>query len=173
MNTDFPKATGEFLKAEMFQDQEIPLTFKGWEKKANVDREGKNGKPGSTWKQNLKYQLRYSYPEWAKDEAGENILDKNGKPFKNRNYDPNYPQGYSVVYHFSEGKLETGSLPLFNAFCMVQPRPGDRLLIGKTGIDKETKWKVRKIGGTQASTSDEMGIIQLNDQASESEETPF
>lgn len=167
MNNEFPKSTSEYLKTEIFQDQEIPLTFKGWEKKANVDREGKNGKPGSTWKQNLKYMLRYSYPEFAKDEAGENILGKDNLPFKNRNYDPNYPQGYTVVYHFEEGKLETGSLPLFNAFCMVQPRPGDRLVIGKTGVDKETKWKVRKISGVQASTKDELPEIQLD------EETPF
>jgi len=73
-------------------------------------------------------------------------LDKNGKNFKNRNYDPNYPHGYSIVYYFDIGKLESGSLPLWNEFCQKQPKPGEHLLIGKTGKDKETRWFVQTAG---------------------------
>ena len=141
MYTQFPKQESKFLKAENFQDQEITLTFKGWDKKANEDdAAGKKG--GMTWKQKLKYQLRYSYPEWAVDEAGEKIIGKSGEPFQNRNYDPNYPHGYSVIYFFEEGQLESGSLPLWNAFSFVNPVPGERLTISRTGKDKETKWRV-------------------------------
>lgn len=173
MNTSFPKSENKYLKAENFQDQEIPLTFKGWEKKANADREFK-GKTQS-WKQSLKYQLRYSYPEFAIDEAGEKILGKDGKPFQNKNYDPKYPQGYSIVYHFDEGQLESGSLPLWNAFCLVQPEKGDKLTIGKTGKDKETKWKVRRISNGHLAESRELPDIQLDDIGGlpDGEEVPF
>ena len=87
---DFPKSTNKYLKASMFQDQEIRLTFIGWEKKGNEDIEGQNGKAGISWKQRLKYQLRYSYPEWALDEAGEKLTDKSGNPFKNKFYFTRY-----------------------------------------------------------------------------------
>lgn len=167
MQTEFPKSESSFLKAGQFQDQEIPLTFRGWEKKGNEDREVKGVK--QSWKQNLKYCLRYSYPEYAIDEAGEKMLGKDGQPFKNKNYDPNFPHGYTVVYHFEEGVFDSGSLPLWNAFCLVRPNPGDLLLIGKTGKDKETKWTVKKAHSSKATTMDEIPTIQLD----EKEETPF
>ena len=152
MQTEFPKSENKFIKATIFQDQDIPLTFRGWEKKGNEDREYKG--QVKSWKQNLKYCLRYSYPEFAIDEAGEKILGKDGKPFQNRNYDSNFPHGYTILYHFEEGQLDSGSLPLFNAFCLVRPNAGDLLMISRTGIDKETKWKVRKANHASASVSE-------------------
>lgn len=172
MLTEFPKSDSQFLKATMFQDQEIPLTFKGWEKKANKDREGKGGKPGSTWKQNLKYVLRYSYPEHAKDEAGETIM-RDGKPLVNRNYDPAFPQGYTILYHFEEGQLESGSLPLFTAFCMVRPNAGDTITVNRTGIDKETKWRVKKINWDKLAQTSELPDIQIEGPHGTEEESPF
>lgn len=145
MNIEFPKQSNSYLSAKSFQDQLLTLTWKGWEKKANEDRPAKGKMPASTWKQNLKYVLRYSYPEFALDEAGEKRVNADGQPFRNSNYDPDYPQGYTVVYHFEEGVFESGSLPLFKAFCMVRPAVGDVLVIGKTGLDKETKWQVKKV----------------------------
>lgn len=142
LQQDFPKRENQFLKASAFQDSDIPLTFIGWKKKANEDIETKSGKV--EWKKRLKYMLRYSYPEYALDEAGEKQLDKDGHPKKNGNYDPAYPKGYSIVYAFEEGVLESGSLPLFNAFCMVRPKKGDVITIRREGIDKDTKWFVKK-----------------------------
>lgn len=138
---EFPKTTDSYLKASNFQDQEIPLTYLGWEKKGNCDTTLKG--QAVSWKGRLKFMLRYSYPEFAKDEAGETI-EKNGVPLKNKHYDPNYPQGYTIVYHFEEGGLESGSLPLFNCFCFVRPSKGDFILLGKTGKDKETVWTLKK-----------------------------
>lgn len=172
MQTDFPKNNNSFLKTSMFQDQEVPLTYLGWDKKANEDREVKG--QTRSWKENLKYCLRYSYPEYAKDEAGEFRLDKNGKQFKNQNWDPNYPHGYTVVYHFQEGDLETGSLPLFQAFCAIRPSPGEIVLIHKTGTDKETKWRVKRASGDfkpQQHPKDELPEIQL--EAGSDEEAPL
>lgn len=169
MQSDFPKSNSSFLKTSMFQDQEIPMTFLGWDKKGNEDREVK-GKTQS-WKESLKYCLRYSYPEMAKDEAGELRLDKNGNPFKNSNYDPNYPHGYTIIYHFQEGDLETGSLPLFNAFCATRPLPNEIVLIYKTGVDKETKWSVKKAqSNLQPHPKDDLPVIQVE---AGGEETPF
>lgn len=165
MNTEFPKSENQFIKSEIFQDSVVPLVFKGWEKKHNEDRKG------STWKQNLKFVLRYSYPEFAKDEAGETIM-KDGKPFLNSNYDPKYPQGYTIVYYFEEGRFESGSLPLWKAFCMVRPKPGDTLLIGKTGKDKETKWGVKQ-STVFSATAGELPDIQLLDNHHTEDETPF
>jgi hypothetical protein len=173
MQHEFPKSNSAFLKTSMFQDQELPMTFLGWDKKANEDRV-KDGKTVSTWKDSLKYCLRYSYPEMAKDEAGELRLDKNGQPFKNSNYDPKYPHGYTIVYHFAEGDLETGSLPLFNAFCAVRPSPNEVVLIYKTGTDKETKWRVRRASGdfVQNHPKDDLPEIQL-EAGSDEDSTPF
>lgn len=169
MNTDFPKSDSKYLKPSMFQDQEIPLTYLGWEKKANEDREVKG--QVKSWKQNLKYCLRYSYPEFAIDEAGEKIIGKDGEPFKNKYYDPKYPHGYTILYHFEEGQLETGSLPLFEAFCLVRPTPKDTIVIGRTGVDKDTKWKVRKIGKDQVTAkTGELPEIQIG---TSDEEAPF
>ena len=156
MKRDFPKQQSAFLKAENFQDQLLTLTYKGWDQKTNEDRPARGKMSATTWKQTLKYQLRYSYPEFQLDEAGEKVLDDAGNPRKNKNYDPAYPHGYSITYHFEEGTLESGSYPLFNAFCLVRPAPGDRLVIGKTGKDKETVWSVKKVqaGQTQIASSD-------------------
>ena len=171
MQHEFPASTNQYLKTAMFQDTEVPLTFLGWDKKANEDREVKG--QTKSWKESLKYCLRYSYPEMARDEVGELRVDKNGKNFKNSNYDPNYPHGYTIVYHFQEGDLETGSLPLFNAFCSVRPAPGEIVLIYKTGIDKETKWRVRRASGDlQRHPKDELPSIQLEAEGEE-ESVPF
>lgn len=142
-NTDFPKPKSLYLKAEMFQDREIPLVFKGWKKKANED-DPPTRRNAQTWKQKMKYQLRYSYPEFAIDEVGQQRLGSDGKPFRNAYYDPNFPQGYSIVYAFDEGDFESGSKPLFEAFCMLSPKSGERILIKRTGADKETKWSVKR-----------------------------
>ena len=162
----FPKSDNKYIKGSDFQDNETTLTFLSWEKKGNVDREGKNGKPGTTWKQNLKYQLRYSYPKFAVDEAGEKIIGTDDKPFINKNYDENYPNGYSIIYHFEEGQLETGSLPLFEEFAAVRPKPGDKLSIVRIGKEKETKWRIGIVGYDR----NELPEIQLEESA---EETPF
>lgn len=148
MPTEFPTPQNRFFKAKDFQDQEITLTYKKWEKKGNEDMTAKDGTVLS-WKSRLKYMLRYSYPKFATDEAGEQIIDsETGEPRENRNYDPNYPKGWTVEYHFEEGVLTCGSLPLFNAFGMVQPKPNDRLIISRTGEAMETEWKVRKANGS-------------------------
>ena len=174
MNTSFPKKDNTFLKPADFQDQELPLTFKGWEKKPNIDREF--GGKKVTWKESLKYQLRYSYPEFAMDpQTGEKLVGKDGNPWRNKNYDPKYPQGYSILYHFEEGQLDSGSLPLWNAFCRVQPEKGEKIIIGKTGKDKETKWKVRRVSNGHMAQSSELPDIQLNDIGGlpDGEEVPF
>lgn len=171
---EFPKRENQFLKASAFQDCDIPLTFAGWKKKGNEDIEKKDGSK-IEWKKRLKYQLRYSYPEWAMDETGEKQLDRDGKPFKNRNFDPKFPKGYSIVYAFEEGVLESGSLPLFNAFCMVRPKKGDVITIRREGIDKETKWFVKKAqtGSIHAQTKEP--VIDLDDEGplTTDEEIPF
>jgi len=142
LETQFPQPeAGQFLKAADFQDNEKTLTYRGWERKANVDRV-KDGQVVKTWKDCLDYCLKYSYPEIARDKAGDTIPDDNGQPMKNRNYLPEYPQGYSIVYHFEEGQLESGSSPLFNAFKRVQPKVGEKLCIMRTGETTETKWFV-------------------------------
>jgi hypothetical protein len=161
MNTEFPKSENKFLQASMFQDQEIPLTYLGWERKGNEDITTSKGL--ISWKERLKYQLRYSFPEWAMDEAGEKRLDKNGNPFRNKYFDSAFPKGYSIVYHFQEGTLESGSLPLFEAFCLVRPRPNELISIGRTGKEKDTKWSVKKITSVGASTTDDVPTIQLDE----------
>lgn len=167
MNTEFPQETKKFLNSKDFQDQKRTLTFRGWEKVANVDKPASGRLPASTWQQTLKFCLRYTYPEFAVDtQTGIQRKDAEGKPWKNRYYDPNYPQGYLIKYIFDEGVLESGSLPLWKAFCMVSPAPGNRLVIGKTGKDKETVWEVKKTssGSTVAATSDsEVPSIDFED----------
>jgi len=144
MNEEFPRSTNKYLKAEMFQDCPVSLTYLGWSKKANED--SKSGK----WKDKLKYQLRYSYPEFATDQYGARRLGNDGQPFQNKYWDKDYPQGYSIVYHFDQGELESGSLPLFEGFCMVRPVKGDIITLTRTGKDKETKWSVKKSSSTVA-----------------------
>jgi len=161
MNTEFPKSEKQFLKASLFQDQEIPLTYRGWSKKGNEDYV-KDGKVVTTWKTKIKYTLRYSYPEYALDEAGDKII-KDGQPIKNRNWDEKFPKGYSILYHFDEGQLESGSLPLFSAFCLVRPKPGDVLTINRTGEGQETKWKVLRMKSGQIhATAGEVPEIDFN-----------
>ena len=142
---EFPKAENMYLKAQSFQDQNVPLTYIGWRKIPNQDLPPREGKAGISWKQRLKYQLRYSYPEFALDEAGETRTTDKGEPIKNRNFDPAHPHGYAIEYAFEEGKLQSGSLPLWNTFCIVRPKKGDRVLITRLGKDKETIWKIKKI----------------------------
>lgn len=160
--TEFPKRENQFLKASAFQDCDIPLTFLGWRKHGNEDVEKKDGSK-IEWKKRLKYQLRYSYPEWAVDEAGERQLDGEGKPFRNKNYDPLFPKGYSIIYAFEEGILESGSLPLFNAFCMVRPAKGDIITIRREGIDKDTKWFVKKAHKDMPHAQTKERVIDVDD----------
>lgn len=139
METEFPKSQNNYLTAKDFQDNEVTLTFKGWNKKANEDRL-KDGKVTKTWVDCLDYCLKYSYPEMAVDKAHRQILDDAGQPMKNRNFDPKYPQGYSIQYIFEEGTLESGSMPLFNAFSRLRPSVGERIVMMRTGELLETKW---------------------------------
>ena len=143
---EFPKSDNKYLKGSDFQDQRTELTFVDWDKKANED-DPEDRKNPRTWKEKVKYTLRYSYPQWATDEVGDKRVGSDGKPFENKNWDPNYPHGYSVIYKFEEGELDSGSLPLFNAFCKVRPQSGDRISILRTGVDKDTKWQVKKVTG--------------------------
>lgn len=144
MRKDFPENKGQFLSPGDFQDNETVMTFLGWDQKANED-DPKERKGGQNWKQKLKYQLRYSYPQMAVDEVGDPRVGKDGEQFQNRYWDPAYPQGYTIVYHFEQGDLETGSLPLFQRFCSLRPAPGEKIAILRTGKDKETKWSVRRL----------------------------
>lgn len=138
LNTEFPatKIEKSFLKATDFQDSPKTLKFLGWKKKANEDVNG------VSWKERLKYCLRYTYPQYVLDEAGEKVIGKDGKPWQNKNYDPAYPKGYSIVYKFAEGEFESGSWPLWKAFCSVQPAVGDNLILNRTGEGKDTEWAV-------------------------------
>ena len=173
MNTAFPQSNNKYLKAESFQDREVTLTYKGWEKKANED-DDPTKKNAKTWKQKIKYQLRYSWPEWAIDETGEKMLGSDGQPFRNRYWDPKHPHGYSIIYYFEEGQLESGSKPLFESFCMVGPKPGEKLTIKRTGIDKETKWFVRRYGALTNVHPQEVPEIQVgNEELGPDEDLPF
>lgn len=146
MQHSFPQSKSTFLKATDFQDTDKILTYQGWDKRANENREARGKMPASTWQQNLKFCLKYSYPEYAIDPAtGEKRLDSGGQPFKNSNYDENFPHGYMIVYNFDEGVFESGSSPLFKAFCKANPKPGDILVITRTGQKEETKWSVSKV----------------------------
>jgi hypothetical protein len=142
MNTEFPKSSSStYLSAKDFQDTTKTLTYLGWERKANIDRM-KDGKVTKSWVDCLDYCLKYSYPEMATDKAGRPVCDEAGVPMRNRNWMPEYPQGYSIVYKFEEGDLESGSSPLFNAFKRLQPVSGEQITIKRTGQLLETKWFV-------------------------------
>lgn len=141
METQFPQTTKKYLKAGEFQDNPQTLTFKGWEKKANEDRLSPDGKLLKSWKDCLDYCLKYTYPEIAKDRAGEPFIGKDGQPMRNRFYDPAFPKGYSIMYHFEEGSLESGSYPLFASFCQLQPKAGEKITLVRTGSEnKDKKW---------------------------------
>jgi hypothetical protein len=142
MNHAFPESTSaSYIKASDFQDREVSVIYEGWDYKANEDRI-KDGKVVKSWKDCLDYILKYSYPKLATDKAGEPILGEDGKQLDNRNYKAEYPHGYSIVYHFDKGDLESGSSPLFNAFKRLQPKVGESLTIKRTGQLLETKWSV-------------------------------
>lgn len=149
MNTDFPQSdfkSKKFFKASEFQDKEIVLTYKGWDKEPNEDIKDKDGVLKLKWQDRIKYCLAYSYPEWAMDPmTGEKRVNKAGEPFRNRNWDPKCPKGYSIKYVFDEGELSSGSLPLFEAFKALSPKSGERLLLKRTGDGKETKWEVARV----------------------------
>lgn len=146
MLQEFPKPKTTFLKASDFQDNEKVLTYKGWERKSNEDRPAMGKLPASTWQQNLKYCLKYTYPELAIDPlTGQQKIGSDGQPLKNSNYLREYPKGYTIVYHFEEGSFESGSYPLYRAFMNVQPRVGEHLVISKTGLKENTKWTVKRI----------------------------
>lgn len=168
LNTSFPQSQNKYLKAVDFQDRELLLNFVGWKKKANED-DDPTKKGAKTWKQKLKYQLRYSYPQMAVDETGEPMVGRDGKPFQNRYYDPQFPKGYSIIYVFDRGELESGSLPLFEAFCRVAPKPNEKLLIKRTGKDKETVWLVTRANGSVH--PQEVPEIDVN--APDDENVPF
>lgn len=146
MNTEFPKSESSFLNAKDFQDNPKIVTFKGWERKPNEDKPAMGKRPATSWRDTLKYCLAYTFPEWALNkETGEQRLDKDGKPFRNSNYLPEFPHGYTLVYHFEEGVLETGSAPLFEKFKRLQPQKGEKLTMVRTGaVKEEMKWDVRR-----------------------------
>lgn len=150
---EFPNIERKFINASDFQDNEKHLVWKGYTKKANEDFTRKDGSV-IPWKQRVKYMLRYSYPEMACDEFGEKRLTKEGKEFTNKYWDKRFPQGYSIVYDFEEGSLESGSLPLFESIAMLRPKPGEILSLFKTGLGKETKWKVKKVNPQSFNTPD-------------------
>lgn len=165
MQTSFPQPS--YLTAKQFQDNEKTLTYKGWEKVSNEDDPSNKQNP-RTWKQKLKYMLPYSYPEWAVDEAGDKKVGRDGEPFRNKYWDDAYPRGYAIKYIFDEGELEAGSKPLFEAFCQIQPKPGEQVKIMRTGEDKETKWSVRR---ANQSTQDQ--VIDMDSDLEPDEEIPF
>jgi len=166
MTQQFPDLKTEYIKTEDFQDNPTTLTYKGFEYAPNED-DGPDSKKKTkmTWKQKLKYCLKYTYPEIATDEAGDPIMGNDGKPFVNRYYQAKYPHGYSVKYNFEEGSLETGSLPLFKRFCQLQPTEGERITLLRTGVDKETKWTVTraKAGVPSAPPADDISDDELAD----------
>jgi len=170
MGNEFPKPHDEYLKTEVFQDNPTTLTFKEFEYVANEDDPPESKKRDKlTWKQKLKYCLRYSYPKFATDEAGEQILDEDGKPFVNRYYLDQYPRGYTVRYIFDEGTLESGSLPLFKCFCRIRPKAGERLTITRTGKDKETKWSVVR----SSRHPEEVPVVNVDEELGPDQEVPF
>lgn len=138
MNTEFPqgKAGNKFIKADAFQDRPLTLTYQGWEKKGNN---------GEDWKDKLDFNLKYSYPQFALDKAGQQQIGRDGKPMENSNYDPDFPHGYSVNYIFNEGTINSGSLPLFREFCRVNPKPGDSLSLLRTGQGVKTTYSISKV----------------------------
>lgn len=164
METSFPQSTNKYLKAENFQDREVTLTFKGWERKPNEDDDPKTTKTPRTWQQKIKYVLRYSYPEFAIDTVtGEKMVGKDGQPFRNRYYDPRLPHGYTIIYYFEEGQLESGSKPLYESFCAIGPRPGEKIVIKRTGTDKETKWFLRPYGPLKNAHPEDVPSIDVEE----------
>ena len=139
LNADFPQSanTKKYFKAEDFQDKEVTLNYLGWKKKPNEDTKT------MSWKDRLKYVMRYSYPQFALDEAGEKKLNEDGTPWQNGNWDPLYPKCWFVVYVFEEGEFDNGIFPLWKLFRKMNPKPGDQVTIGKTGTMKDTVWTMK------------------------------
>ena len=172
MSTPFPQSKSKYLKGVDFQDREITLTFKDWKRKANEDEKDASGKLIKSWKDKIKYTLRYSFPEWAMDTVtGEKRIGRDGHPYRNRYWDAQFPYGYTIVYSFVEGELESGSLPLFDSFCRLQPKAGEKLVIKRTGVDKETKWFVTKLNGSVHPS--DVPEINVNDLNPDDENIPF
>lgn len=168
MRTDFPKSNGDFIKASLFQDNKVPVVFKGYDYVANEDRV-KDGKVVQSWKEGLKYVLGYSYPEFQFDKTtGEPVIDeKTGKQKRNGNYDPKFPKGYSIKYFFDIGDFTSGSLRLWSEFKSKQPKPGEHLLIWKEGEGFDTEWHVERAGKMD---KEDLPTINIDEP---SEETPF
>lgn len=148
MQTGFPEARNRYLRAKDFQDTKIKLVYKGWEYVANEDDPiDSKKKHKQTWKEKLPFVMSYSYPEFQIDRNTlEFILDDRGQKMRNSNYKSEYPHGYTIRYHFNEGELDAGSYPLFRGFCQLQPKPGEKVIIGRTGTLTETKWTVCREG---------------------------
>lgn len=142
----FPKSSDEYLRAKDFHDNQTVLTFLDWDRKANEDdpAEAKNKR---SWKDKLKYCLPYTYPQMAMDPVtGEKRIGKDGRPFQNKYWEADFPHGWTPVYKFEEGILETGSLPLWRAFCRLNPAPYQKIEICRTGQDqKKMSWSVRRV----------------------------
>jgi len=143
MEEKFPNRS-KFFKNADFQDKPITLTYLGYEKIANED-DPPTKKNAKSWADKLKYMLPYSYPEWATDSQGNKIKNASGEAFKNRYYDERFPKGFYISYVFAEGKLDSGSRPLYEAFCVLQPTKGDRVMIERTGQGPDTRWSVDRV----------------------------
>lgn len=148
MQDQFPQIKNRYLKTSSFQDTKITLTYKGWEYVANEDDPSDSPKKvKQTWKEKTKYCLSYSWPEFQVDrDTLEFVMDDQGQKLRNSNYKPEYPHGYSIRYYFNEGELESGSYPLFRGFCQLQPKVGEKVVIGKTGEKTETVWTINRLG---------------------------
>lgn len=160
MPTDFPDPKNNYLRAVDFQDRSIPLTYLKFEYKHNED-DAPNKKQPKRWQDKIKYCLPYTYPEYAiNKDTLEQMLDSNGKPFRNSYWNPDYPHGYSILYHFKEGVLESGSKPLFEAFCRLKPKANEKIVIKRTGKQQETEWFVGRAADLKEG---EVPTIQLDD----------
>lgn len=134
-----------YLKNEHFQDNPTVLCFKKWEYVENVDDPADSPKKVKlTAKQKRKYVVGKSHRKFLIDDDGQPILDSNGDKIDNQWYIEKYPEGYTIKYTFEEGTLETGSTPLWKAFCTLKPKTGDMLEIVRTGEGTNTKWSVKK-----------------------------
>ena len=88
-----------------------------------------------------------------------------------------HKQGYFIIYGFDEGQLESGSFPLFNAFCMARPKSGDIVILKRTGKDKETKWIIGKVTKTVGHLEEDVPEVDFNSPEfsgdTEAEKPPF
>lgn len=162
MESEFPASTDTYLKAKDFQDCPTTLTYKGWDRKANEDDKEGEKKTLLKWDEKIKYCLRYSYPQWATDENGvKRKSPQTGEAFENSNYVEEFKHGYSIVYHFAEGDLESGSNPLYKAFCKLRPSIDEQITVLRTGAGLETKWSLKR------------AVAETAKAVTSSEEVPF